>query len=122
MYTHERYDIPWFDLRNISIDNFREYRSFLINNDDYLTTRKERTEYLTKIGYDKDIVEKEIPKAYEEIPDFIWMDIIKNFLKILEKEEDILESDGVTNFAISGHTEGKRYSPWQLFDKTRSGE
>ena len=26
---------------------------------------------------------------------------------------------GFRTFAISGHTEGKRYAPWQMFDKGR---
>lgn len=28
-------------------------------------------------------------------------------------------SYGFTNFAISGHTEGKQFSLWQMFDKSR---
>ena len=28
-------------------------------------------------------------------------------------------SYGFTNFAISGHTEEKHVSPWQMFDKSR---
>ena len=122
LYTHERFDIPWFELRKITVDNFKNYRTFLIAENDYLKTRDERIEYLSKIGYDRKEIEEEIPVAYVEIPDFIWQDVIKNFLKILEKEEELLESDNIINFAISGHTEGKRYLPWQLFDKTRSGE
>jgi hypothetical protein len=121
MYTHERYDIPWFELRNITIDNFKNYRTYLTDDIEYEKTRQERKEYLLKIGYDEDVIENALPKTYSEIPDFIWLDIIRNFLKILEKEEDILRADDVTTFAISGHTEGKRYLPWQLFDKTRGG-
>lgn len=33
--------------------------------------------------------------------------------------EDELKSVGLTEFAIGGHTEGKRFFPWQMFDKTR---
>ena len=78
--THERYFIPWYDLRKINIGNF---------------------------------------KKYQAIPNLIWLSVIKNLLKQLEKNEDILMSYGFTNFAISGHTEGKQFSPWQLFDKSR---
>lgn len=62
---------------------------------------------------------KFIPEDYQKIPDFIWIDVIRNFLKHLEKNEEILESLGFTHFAISGHTEGKRFMPWQMFDKSR---
>ena len=122
MYNHERYDIPWFDLRTINIENFKKYRTYLISDKEYQKTREERVKYLKTIGYAEDIVEKEVPKEYVEIPDFIWEDVIKNFLKKLEKEEDILKLDGVSEFAISGHTEGKRFMPWQLFDKSRGGK
>lgn len=77
---HEKYFIPWYDLRKINIGNF---------------------------------------KKYQAIPNLIWLSVIKNFLKQLEKNEDILMSYGFTNFAISGHTEGKQFSPWQMFDKSR---
>ena len=122
MYNHERYDIPWFDLRNINVENFKNYRTFLVNQEEYTKTRDERVKYLETIGYDKKIVNEEVPEEYHEIPDFIWQDIIKNFLKVLEKEEDILVAEKITEFAISGHTEGKKYMPWQLFDKSRGGE
>ena len=122
MYNHERYDIPWFDLRNINVENFKNYRTYLDNQEEYAKTRDERVKYLETIGYDKKIVNEEVPEEYHEIPDFIWQDIIKNFLKVLEKEEDILVAEKITEFAISGHTEGKKYMPWQLFDKSRGGE
>lgn len=33
--THERYYIPWYDLRRICIGNFKEYQTFQISNEDY---------------------------------------------------------------------------------------
>ena len=62
---------------------------------------------------------KYVPLKYEEIPDFIWLDVIKNIIKKLESKEDELRSVGFTEFSISGHTEGKKYKPWQIFDKSR---
>ena len=46
-----------------------------------------------------------ISENYQEIPDFIWLSVIKNLLKQLEKNEDILMSYGFSNFVISDHTE-----------------
>lgn len=43
--THERYYIPWYDLRRISIGNFKEYQTFQISNKDYQMTRLERIEF-----------------------------------------------------------------------------
>lgn len=116
---HERYYIPWFDIRKCTLDNFRSYRTYLINQDDYVLSRKRRVDFLTSIGIDWKIALENIPDVYEEIPDFIWTDIIKNLLKRLEYMEDELITNGLSEFAISGHTEGKRFLPWQMFDKSR---
>lgn len=117
--THERYYIPWHDLRRVCIDKFKEYQIFQISNKEYQLTRNERIEFLKSINLNPEIFSKYIPEKYEEIPDFIWLHIIENLIKLLEKEEDILSSYGFNNFAISGHTEGKRFAPWQMFDKNR---
>ncbi len=117
--THERYVIPWYDLRKISIGNFKNYQTYQINNSDYLLTRRERIEFLSSIGLDSNVFAKYIPENYEPIPNFIWLDIIKNLLKKLEENEDILSSNGITNFAILGHTERTKFTPWGMFDKSR---
>lgn len=117
--SHERYFIPWYDLRKISVDNLKEYKTFQINNDDYQMTRNERIKFLKSIGLNPDVFSSYIPENYQEIPDFIWLSVIKNLLKQLEKNEDILMNYEFTNFAISGHTEGNQFAPWQMFDKSR---
>ena len=117
--THERYLIPWYDLRKVSIGNLKQYQTYNINNADYQKTRNERIEFLKSIGLNPDTFSSYIPAYYQEIPDFIWLSLIKNLLKKLEKNEDILASYGFTNFAISGHTEGKQFAPWRMFDKSR---
>ena len=79
----------------------------------------ERIEFLKSVGLNPEIFSSYIPEKYQAIPDLIWLSVIKNLLKQLEKNEDILMSYGFTNSAISGHTEGKQFSPWQMFDKSR---
>ena len=32
---HERYFIPWFDVRKCNLSNFKNYRTYLVNEDDY---------------------------------------------------------------------------------------
>ncbi len=117
--THERYFIPWYDLRKLSIENFKEYQTYQISNEDYQMTRNERIQFLKSIGLNLAIFSSYIPKDYQSIPDFIWLSVIKNLLKQLEKNEDILARYGFTSFAISGHTEGNQFAPWQMFDKSR---
>lgn len=116
---HEIYVIPWTDIKRINIGNFKDYRIKLVNDKEYQKTRNERIKYLLSIGYDKDIIEKEVPIEYQEIPDFIWLDIIRNIIKELPEMEDELYSLGLKEIVIHGHTEGKKYMPWQMFDKTR---
>ena len=117
--THERYNIPWTDIRHININNFNEYNTYIITNKDYIKTRDERISYLESCGLTKEVLENNIPKSYKRIPDFIWLDIIKNIIKPLEKEEDLLRSYKFIEFNLSGHTEGKRFRPWQMVDDTR---
>jgi len=117
--THERYIIPWFNLRSLSIENFKNYQTFQISNEEYQETRKERIKFLKSIGLDPNIFTKYVPENYQPIPDIIWLDIIKKLLKKLEKNEDFLKSYGFTNFAISGHTEKNAFAPWHIKNKKK---
>ena len=116
---HERYSIPWSHIFKININNFKNYRTFLINDDIYNKSREERIDYLVSCGIDRNVLEENIPKEYTEIPDFIWLDIIKNIIKVLNKEEDYLRYNKFTEFNLSGHTEGKRFRPWQMANDKR---
>lgn len=116
---HERYSIPWEDIRKINIDNFNKYNTYFISQEDYLKSRNERINYLISCGLPLDLLEKNIPKEYQEIPKFIWLDIIVNIIKQLEKEENLLRSSGFLEFNLSGHTEGKKFKPWQMADDKR---
>ena len=79
----------------------------------------ERINFLKSIGLEEKVFSSFIPEEYQPIPDFIWLSVIRNLLKQLEKKEDLLAQFGFTNFAISGHTEGREFAPWQMFDKNR---
>ena len=116
---HERYIIPWSDIRRVNIGNFKEYRTYLVNDSEYRVSREERINFLKSCGISEDIINKNVPVEYSEIPDFIWLDVIKNIIKVLEKEEDILRHDKFLEFNLSGHTEGKRFRPWQMVDDKR---
>lgn len=117
--VHERYYIPWTELGRCSILTFKEYQIYQVNDIDYSKSRKERIAFLKRIGLKEETFSKCIPYKYEEVPTFIWFDIIKNILKKLEKKEEILLKDGFKHFSISGHTEGDKFFPWQMFDKKR---
>lgn len=116
---HERYTIPWSDIRKVNIDNFKSYNTYIINNEEYQKSRDERIDFLLKCDVSKEILDKKIPKEYTNIPDFIWLDVIKNIIKPLEKNEDYLRSERFLEFNLSGHTEGKKFKPWQMADDQR---
>lgn len=117
--AHERYFIPWYDLRKVSVGNLKQYQTYQISNSNYQMTRIERIGFLKSIGLNPNIFSSYIPEDYQAIPDFIWFSVIRNLLKQLEKNEDILASCGFVHFAISGHTEGSEFAPWQMFDQSR---
>jgi len=116
---HERYIIPWEDIRKININNFEEYNIFVVSQEEYLKSRKERIDYLKTCEIPLEVLDMKIPTEYQKIPSFIWLDIIKNIIKPLEKEEEFLRNAGFLEFNISGHTEGKRFRPWQMVDDKR---
>lgn len=82
---HERYNIPWFDLRYVNIENIPNYQTFQISNKDYQLTRQERIKFLKSIGLDESVFLNNIPEKYQPIPDFVWNSVIKKVLKQLEK-------------------------------------
>lgn len=117
--THERYYIPWYKLRSCNLDNFKTFQTYQISQDNYVNTRIERINFLLSIGVDKDVIENAVPEEYSPIPMFIWKSVIVGILKKLEAMEDELRMYGLLHFAISGHTEGNEFRPWQIFDKSR---
>ena len=117
--VHERYLIPWFNLRDINISNFSNYKIYEISQEDYYKTREERIKYLLSLGLKKEEFIKCIPTVYKPIPEFIWDNLIRTILVTLEKNEDILLSYGFKNFAIGGNTENKECYLWQMYNKDR---
>lgn len=117
--THERYYIPWFDLRKCCIGNFKDYQTFQIDDEAYIKTRLDRVAFLQSIGLNPEYFEKYIPEQYKAIPDQVWLSVIKGILKRLEERQEFLEKVDFTHFAISGHTEDGEFTPWQMFDKSR---
>ena len=117
--THERYLIPWFDIRDVSISNFHKYKIYEISQEDYFLTREERINYLLSLGLERKDFIKYLPVIYNPIPDFIWEDLIKKIIVNLEKKEEILLNYGFSSFAIGGNTEGKECYLWQMYNKNR---
>ncbi|MBO4600820.1 MAG: hypothetical protein J5634_01125 [Bacilli bacterium] len=117
--VHERYVIPWFNLRDLNISNFHSYNIFMIDQNDYQKSRLKRIEYLLSLGLKKEEFINYIPIVYKPIPDFIWDDLIKNVLFYIEKNEEILTNCGYKHFCINGNTEGSECFLIQMYNKDR---
>lgn len=117
--VHERFLIPWFELRNLNISNFHKYKIYEISREDYIKTRIDRIKYLKSLGLKEEEFIKYIPASYSRIPDFIWDNLIRTILVNLEKKEEILEKSGFKHFAIGGNTENKECFLWQMYNKER---
>ena len=110
----ETYLIPWEELRKCTVGNFNTYRTYLTDKLFDYEVFRDYTDFL-------DSVSKYCQLASGEntsIPYFIWCDIITNLLKRFEKNEDILDNDGITSFEITGCTNGRQFTPWIMTDKT----
>ncbi len=63
--THERYFIPWYDLRKISVGNLKQYQTYQINNADYQRTRIERIVFLTSIVLNPNVFSLYVLEYYQ---------------------------------------------------------
>ena len=117
--THERYCIPWSDLRNLCISNLEKYREYIVEQKKYVADRQDRINYLIEKGFDKNLACKYIPEKYQQIKDITWRLLFSDMIKKLEKMEEELISSGMDNFAVSGNIVDNVFGPWQMFDKNR---
>lgn len=117
--VHERYLIPWFDLKSVNIDNFNKYRIYKINDKDYYESRKKRIDYLLTLGEKKKNFINYIPVMYEGLSNEIWENLIQNILVNLWKKEEIFETSGFLHFAIGGNIDSGKCFIWQMYNKDR---
>lgn len=116
---HESFFVPWQFINNLNTENLRNYRCFLIKDKEYTISRIKRINFLKSIGYKEIEINNWIPEKYEEISNFIWEDVIENVIIKAYSIRDKLLLYNLCEFVISGHTEGRKYMPWQIYDKTR---
>lgn len=117
--VHERYLIPWFELRGLTSDNIHNYLVYQINQDKYYETRKKRIDFLLSLGENIDEFIKYIPSTYKPVSSNVWDDLIKNILSNLYKKEDILDNSNFKNFAVGGNAINGKCYIWQMYNKDR---
>ena len=117
--VHERFLIPWFELRSLTIDNFYKYRIYKIDDKEYYKTRQNRIEYLISLGENIEEFNSYIPTTYNGMYNEIWEDLIQNLLVNLYKKEEILEKSKFIHFAVGGNAFNKKCYIWQMYNKDR---
>lgn len=116
---HERYYIPWYKLRSLNINNFKNYRTYIISKNDYEESRNKRIKFLNKVGYTKEESNNGVPKIYEEIPNIAWIKIISEILKKLEKRQQEFINEKLNEFVINANFENNEIHAWQMYTKSR---
>lgn len=116
---HERYFIPWYDIRRCNIENFKNYRTFIIDDKAYSNSRHNRINFLKSIGISTKDAENKVPIKYNEIPNYIWKEVIIKLLKKLLPREDEFKSLGFKEFVINANIEDGKILAWQMFDQNR---
>ena len=116
---HERYYIPWYELRSLNINNFKNYRVYLISQKEYVESRQKRIKFLSSIGYSKEESINGVPEIYKEIPDIVWTKIINEILKGLEKRQQEFCDDKLNEFVINSNFENNEITAWQMYTKSR---
>ena len=104
----EYYFIPWNELHSCTLNNFKSYQSYQVNDIEY---KRERRKAKNR--------ETIIPRQYTEIPSYIWEYIINNLLIPLVDLEDDLLSLGLIDFFIIGYVNKKKFIASQLINRRR---
>lgn len=117
--SHERYFIPWHEIRSLNINNFKDYRTFIISEEKYNQSRKERIRFLKSIDILAVDAESGVPNTYNEIPDYVWKEVIVKIIKKVKNREEEFKSLGFNEFVINANVENGKILAWQMFDKNR---
>lgn len=117
--VHERFYIPWNDLRNVSLGTLKNYREYLVSQEKYQFDYQERMEYLMSKGTDQETVLRYIPKEYREVSDFTWKMLFLDMMNKLEEMEKELRSAGMCNFVVHGNIIDNVFEPWPMYDNNR---
>lgn len=117
--VHERYLVPWFELKFLTADNLSKYKIFEVDQKKYYEERKNRIDYLISIGENEKDFIRYIPATYQHIKKEVWEDLIQTLLVGLYKKEDILEKSNYKNFAIGGNAINGKCFIWQMYNKDR---
>lgn len=118
--VHESYIIPWSEILNINdkndLNSNKNIKKYITNQKDYLISRKERIDFLIKrCKYDKNVLNKKIPKKYVQINQNIVKQVLEDVVKVLYLQRRKLLDENLNNFCVQGNIINGKLEPWELF-------
>lgn len=121
--VHERYVIPWdlvLFMRNKSdLMRNRHVDKYVISNEDYARSRKERIEFLKEVDEEEEKIKRAIPEHYKPIDSDILKSILDNIVFEMYKNKTDFYRDGLRNFNVQGNIVAGKLEPWEIFRPER---
>ena len=121
--VHERYVIPWNEI--LFLKNKKDIMKnelvskYIVNEEEYKRTRKERMEFLSSIYEISENIEKEVPDKYTKLNDDFIEQILNDIVFELYKKENELKKDGLNHFGVQGNIVNNRPEAWEIFRAER---
>ncbi len=99
--VHESWNIPWDEVPFMKESSIKRYKTFEINQREYIETAKERMLFLIKAFPDrKDEILETMPKRYNGINRQIFRDVRENVIFPLWLKHEQLLRDGLSSFGV----------------------
>lgn len=121
--VHERYSIPWNDvlfMRNKKdLQKSRNVESYVVDDEEYKRTRKERIEFLNSIESDSKAIEEAVPQEYQQSSDELIQSILDKVVFSLYKRKRELYEDNLKHCNIQGNIVDGQIVPWEIFRPER---
>ena len=117
--VHESYKIPWNSILYLkdkdSLIKDRNIIKHFVDEKNYNDSREDRIEFLIRrCNYDKDLLEREIPKRYIPIDDSIIRQVIDDVILVLYLAKKDLLLDNLKYFCVQGNIIDMKLEPWEL--------
>ncbi len=98
-----------------NISPFVKIDLILIDEKKYNNSREERIDFLIRrCNYDRKLLEREIPKKYVPINDYIIRKVIDDIILVLYLAKKDLLLDNLRYFCVQGNIIDMKLEPWEL--------
>ena len=99
--THESWNIPWNEIPFMKDSSITKYKTYQINEDEYLKTAKERIAFLANAFPDRAYeILNTMPKKYKKMSIQDFKDVRDKIIFPLWMKHEILLRDGLGSFGV----------------------